>query len=68
MLRLVKKVAEIKWKTKTEIDNEINKNFQPNLTDRLEAIELAVLDLIMEGVMMQNVSISFEHVDHEKSH
>lgn len=42
-------MAEITWKTQQEIDQEQNTPNPPNMEERLEAIELALLEMILTG-------------------
>ncbi len=42
-------MAQIKWKTKAEIEEEKNKPKEPTVQERIDALEEALLLLMMEG-------------------
>lgn len=49
-------MAEITWKTAEEIEQEKNAPKPPTQEERLEALELAVLEMILGGVADGSVS------------
>ena len=49
-------MAKIKWKTQEEIEQERNAPKPPTVEERIEALELAVLEMILGGVVDGSVS------------
>lgn len=43
-------MAKIKWKTQEEIEQERNAPRPPTVEERIEALELAMLEMIIGGV------------------
>ena len=43
-------MAKIKWKTQEEIEQERNAPKPPTVEERIEALELALLEMILGGV------------------
>ena len=49
-------MANIKWKTQEEIERERNAPKPPTVEERIEALELAMLEMIIGGVADGSVS------------
>ena len=49
-------MAKIKWKTQEEIEQERNAPKPPTVEERIEALELSVLEMILGGVADGSVS------------
>lgn len=49
-------MAKIKWKTQEEIERERNAPKPPTVEERIEALELAMLEMIMGGVASGSIS------------
>lgn len=55
-MKRVKQVATIKWKSQEEIEQEKNAPKPPSTEERLEALELAVLEMVLGGGLNGSVS------------
>ena len=49
-------MAKIKWKTQEEIEQEKNASKSPTVEERIEALELAMLEMIIGGVASGSIS------------
>jgi len=49
-------MAEITWKTLEEIEREKNAPKPPTVEERVEALELAMLEMILGGVTSGSIS------------